>query len=93
MPLIDPAIAALNLGAAKARPYRLEKPQYDTKFTDMVIAATGPKAHPRLAQIMPSLLRHLHDFARETNITVSEWTAAIEFVSHAPPRGNLLLLK
>jgi hypothetical protein len=29
---------------------------------------------------MPSLLRHLHDFARENEITVDEWTAAVEMV-------------
>ena len=45
-----------------------------------MIAATGPKANARLAQVMPSLLRHLHDFARENEITVDEWTAAVEMV-------------
>lgn len=76
MPLVDPVIRE----SANTKPFRLEKPQYDPKFTDRVIAATGPKAHPRLAQIMPGLLRHLHDFAREENITVAEWTAAIDMV-------------
>lgn len=47
---------------------------------DQVIAATGPKAHPRLAQIMPSLVRHLHEFAREVNLTVPEWMAAVDMV-------------
>jgi catechol 1,2-dioxygenase len=63
--------------------------QYDPKFTDRVIAATGPKANPRLAQIMPSLIRHLHDFAREVNLTVDEWMAGVELVSvdyHSPCR-------
>jgi hypothetical protein len=54
--------------------------RFDPHFTDAVIAATGPKAHPRLAQVMPSLIRHLHDFARENEITVDEWTAAVEMV-------------
>lgn len=55
--------------------------RFDPKFTDSVIAATGPKANARLAQVMPSLLRHLHDFARENEITVDEWTAAVEMVN------------
>ncbi|KAI1858101.1 uncharacterized protein JN550_012857 [Neoarthrinium moseri] len=59
------------------------KPTYDPKFTDMVIAATGPNANPRLAQIMPSLLRHLHDFAREVDLTVAEWTAGVELINEA----------
>jgi len=54
--------------------------RFNPKFTDAVIAATGPKANARLAQVMPSLLRHLHDFARENEITVDEWTAAVEMV-------------
>ncbi|KAH8673904.1 catechol 1,2-dioxygenase-like protein [Xylariales sp. PMI_506] len=59
------------------------KPQYDTNFTDAVIASTGPKANPRLAQIMPSLLRHLHDFAREVDLTIDEWTAGLEMINKA----------
>lgn len=54
--------------------------RFDPNFTDAVIAATGPKANPRLAQVMPSLIRHLHDFARENEITIDEWTAAVEMV-------------
>jgi len=54
--------------------------RFNPHFTDAVIAATGPKANPRLAQIMPGLIRHLHDFARENEITIDEWTAAVEMV-------------
>lgn len=54
--------------------------RFNPHFTDAVIAATGPKANPRLAQVMPSLIRHLHDFARENEITIDEWTAAVEMV-------------
>ncbi|KAK5664117.1 hypothetical protein OQA88_332 [Cercophora sp. LCS_1] len=53
----------------------------DLTLTDKVIAATGPNANPRLAQIMPSLVRHLHDFAREVNLTVDEWTTGIELIN------------
>lgn len=57
------------------------QPQYDPDFTDKVIAATGPNAHKRLAEVMPSLVRHLHDFAREVNLTVDEWMAGVMLVS------------
>lgn len=60
------------------------KATYDPTFTDRVIAATGPEAHPRVAEIMPSLLRHLHHFAREVDLTVAEWSAAVDFVSARP---------
>jgi len=33
--------------------------------------------------IMTSLITHLHDFARETDLTVSEWMVGIEFINEA----------
>lgn len=62
------------------------KALYDPDFTSRVIAATGPNANPRLAQIMPSLLRHLHDFAREVDLTVAEWMTGVQIVR--PPPGT-----
>jgi hypothetical protein len=55
--------------------------KYDPHFTDSVIAATGPNATLRLKQIMPALLRHLHDFARDVDLTVAEWMAGVKMVS------------
>ncbi|KAI0104121.1 Intradiol ring-cleavage dioxygenase [Nemania sp. FL0031] len=57
--------------------------EYDAHFTDRVIAATGRDANPRLKQIMPVLLRHLHDFAREVDLTVAEWMAGVELINEA----------
>ncbi|KAJ8133043.1 hypothetical protein O1611_g581 [Lasiodiplodia mahajangana] len=57
--------------------------EYDPHFTDRVIAATGQDANPRLKQIMPALLRHLHDFAREVDLTVAEWMAGVELINEA----------
>lgn len=69
-----------------------KKAQLDATFTDRVIAATGPKADRRLAEVMPSLVRHLHAFAREVNLTVAEWTAAVDFVSNSPvPCGSVIV--
>ncbi|KAI0115301.1 aromatic compound dioxygenase [Daldinia grandis] len=59
------------------------KAKYDPEFTDNVIAATGPKAHPRLKEIMPSLLRHLHDFARDVDLTIAELMTGIELINEA----------
>ncbi|KAI1457712.1 aromatic compound dioxygenase [Annulohypoxylon moriforme] len=73
------------------------KPEYDPEFTDKVIAATGPNAHPRLKQIMPSLLRHLHDFAREADLTIAELMIGIELIIESgrmstDKRNEVLLL-
>lgn len=58
--------------------------RYDPKFTDSVINAVGPKANPRMRKVMASLVRHLHDFCRENEITVDEYMAGIEMVSSEP---------
>jgi catechol 1,2-dioxygenase len=55
--------------------------KFDSNFTKNVINATGPKASPRLRKVMGSLIQHLHDFARENEITVDEWMAAVDMVS------------
>lgn len=64
---------------------RGRKAEYDPRFTDSVIAATGRDANPRLKEIMPSLIRHMHDFAREVDLTVAEWMAGVEMVSASEP--------
>ncbi|HEX3640040.1 MAG TPA: dioxygenase [Ktedonobacteraceae bacterium] len=55
--------------------------RFDPNFTDSVINAVGPKAHPRLAKIMNSLTIHLHDWMRENEITLDEYMAGIDMVS------------
>ncbi|KAI9664086.1 MAG: hypothetical protein M1821_007577 [Bathelium mastoideum] len=56
---------------------------YDPNFTQAVIDATGPKAVPRLKQVLPSLIQHLHDFCRENEITIPEFMAAVELLNEA----------
>ncbi|KAI0883413.1 aromatic compound dioxygenase [Annulohypoxylon maeteangense] len=58
-----------------------EKPEYSPELTDNVIAATGPKAHPRLKQIMPSLVQHLHAICREVDLTVAELMMGVELIN------------
>lgn len=54
--------------------------KFDPHFTQNVINATGPKASPRVRKVVASLIQHLHDFARENEITVEEWMAGVELV-------------
>ena len=54
---------------------------FDPNFTQNVINATGPKTSPRMRKVMTSLIQHIHDFARENEITIEEWMAAVDFVS------------
>jgi hypothetical protein len=59
--------------------------KHDPNFTNNVISAMGPKTSPRMREVMAGLIRHLHDFARETNLTVSEWMAGVEMVLLSVP--------
>ena len=58
--------------------------RFNPNFTQSVINATGPKASPRMRKVMASLIRHVHDFARENEVTVDELMAGIEMVSVCP---------
>jgi catechol 1,2-dioxygenase len=36
-----------------------------------------------MREVMPALIRHLHDFAREIDLTVDEWAAGVSLVNWA----------
>ena len=50
-------------------------------FTDNVINSMGPKTPPRVREVMTALIRHLHDFAREVNLTTEEWLLGVEVLN------------
>lgn len=50
-------------------------------YTDSVKTSFGPNAHARGAKILASLIQHLHDFARENNITTEEYLWGMDFVN------------
>lgn len=49
--------------------------------TDAVVAQFEGARDPRLKQILTSLIRHVHDFAREVELTEAEWLAGIQFLT------------
>ena len=55
---------------------------FDPNFTQNVINSTGPKTSPRLRKIVTSLIQHIHDFARENELTIEEWMAGVDFVRY-----------
>lgn len=57
--------------------------KYNPDFTAAVINATGPKASPRVRQLTAGLIQHLHDFARENELTVDEWMIGVELMNAA----------
>ncbi|RMF35660.1 MAG: hydroxyquinol 1,2-dioxygenase [Alphaproteobacteria bacterium] len=52
-------------------------------ITDVFMSYFGPDTDPRLRQVMESLVRHLHGFAREVGLTHAEWQTGIEFLERA----------
>jgi len=52
-------------------------------ITDAVLAAQAGSPLPRVQQVMASLVRHLHDFAREVALTEDEWFEGIRFLTRA----------
>ena len=53
----------------------------ESNLTDAVIARMEGCESPRFEQIMTSLIRHLHDFAREVELTEEEWFEGIRFLT------------
>lgn len=49
--------------------------------TEAVNARVATDADPRLAEIMCCLVRHLHAFAKDVELTQEEWEAAIAFLT------------
>ena len=57
--------------------------RYDSNFTNHVISSIGPNTDPRLRKVMTSLIKHVHDFAREVDLTVDEWMAGVDMINRA----------
>lgn len=50
-------------------------------ITSATLKAQGGTADARLKTVMDSLVRHLHDFAREVQLTEAEWSHGIDFLT------------
>lgn len=55
--------------------------RFDPQFTQHVIDTMGSNVTPRNRQLFSSLLRHLHDFAREVELTNDEWMTGVHFIN------------
>jgi hydroxyquinol 1,2-dioxygenase len=53
----------------------------ETSITQAVIDRLGECDDPRFVRVMSSLVRHLHDFVRDVELTESEWRTAIQFLT------------
>ncbi|WP_299984867.1 dioxygenase [uncultured Ruegeria sp.] len=49
-------------------------------ITDVFMGYLSKDTDPRMREVVGSLVKHLHDFARETNLTHDEWRTGIAFL-------------
>src|SRR5580658_5927352 len=69
----------------------------ENTITDAALAQMSATANPRLKEIMSALVRHLHAFAREADLTPEEWLEGIKFLTAVgqtctPYRQEFILL-
>jgi protocatechuate 3,4-dioxygenase beta subunit len=55
---------------------------------DAVIESFAPQTDPRLREILVALVRHLHAFAREVELTIPEWEKAIDFLTRTGHKSD-----
>jgi hydroxyquinol 1,2-dioxygenase len=53
----------------------------ETTVTDEAVDSLAGTADPRLRELLTGLIRHLHAFARETQLTQEEWEKAVGFLT------------
>jgi protocatechuate 3,4-dioxygenase beta subunit len=63
-------------------------PFIDHELTENVLAQFAGTPDERLRQITASLIRHLHDFVRENQITLDEWRAGIDFLTKTGQKSD-----
>ena len=55
----------------------------ESSITEAVIRSFDGAKDARTREVVAALVRHLHDFARETRLTPEEWKAGIDFLFRA----------
>ncbi|WP_345750859.1 intradiol ring-cleavage dioxygenase [Microbacterium rhizophilus] len=58
-----------------------EQDRAEALVTEKVLASFDDAPDPRLREVILSLVRHLHAFARDVRLTEEEWDAAIAFLT------------
>ncbi|MCY1291062.1 Hydroxyquinol 1,2-dioxygenase [compost metagenome] len=56
-------------------------PPNEARISARAVAAFGDTPNPRLRQVLQSLVRHLHAFASEVELTEDEWLDGIRFLT------------
>ena len=60
----------------------------EDRLTDEVLDRLGTTPDPRLAEVLASLVRHLHAFVKDTRLTEDEWAAGVRFLTETAQRRD-----
>ncbi|KAK6068040.1 dioxygenase [Seiridium cupressi] len=55
--------------------------KFDPNFTQHVIDLMSPETKPRHRVVLSSLIKHLHDFCRDVELTQDEWIIGVNYVN------------
>ena len=55
--------------------------RFDPTFTQHVIDTIGPQTDARSREVLGALIRHVHDFAREVELSIDEWMMGVKFIN------------
>jgi len=69
----------------------------DENITEVVLKSTANTKNPRFKELFTCLIKHLHEFVREVELTSEEWVAAMDFLYRTgkistPKRKEFILL-
>jgi len=53
----------------------------EENITDLAVSRWATAHDPRTGELLTALVRHLHDFAREVQLTEAEWMAAMQWLT------------
>jgi protocatechuate 3,4-dioxygenase beta subunit len=81
-------MATLDVPLTAQRETRSSIIEDQSTVTDTVLAAMQGAENPRLREVMAALVRHLHAFAREVNLTEEEFDLGIDFLNRIGQATN-----
>lgn len=55
--------------------------KFDPHFTQRVIDLMSAETKPRHREILGSLIKHIHDFCREVELTQDEWVIGVDYIN------------
>lgn len=55
--------------------------KFDPNFTQRVIDLMSPETLPRHRVVLSSLIKHIHDFCREVELTQDEWVLGVNYIN------------